>query len=198
MKEHGLTPQDTEVANQRRADFIAAIPPSLAEAEDALPRAIASLNASARSKLYRIYRLADEISKVREPFVACGKGCASCCHMNVSITSAEADRLAKVAGRKVASIPRSRRHADDKFAGQPCPFLSGDDACSVYADRPLGCRKHASFFTHAGPCHTTVMNDVEVPIVGFSGLDGALFSASTEHGQLVIADIRDFFPAASA
>lgn len=191
-------PHDTEAAIGRRAAFIAAIPPSLAQAEDALPREIASLNASARSKLHRIYRLADEISKVREPFVACEKGCASCCHMNVSITSAEADRLAKAAGRRAAPISRSQRHADDKFASQPCPFLGGDGACSVYVDRPLACRKHASFFAHAGPCHPTVMNDLEVPNVGFSGLDGALFTASTEHGQLVIADIRDFFPAASA
>jgi len=194
MVEHHPSPSEIEVASARRAGFIAAIPQELLEAEDKLPTLVRGLNAGARSKLYRIYQVAEGISRIREPFVACKKGCSSCCHMNVSVTRAEAERIAKAAGRKLAPIASAPRHAPDKFAGKPCPFLDERGSCSIYADRPLSCRKHSSFFESASACHPSVMNAIEVPQVSFSGLDEALFAASGIDGSLV-ADIRDFFPA---
>lgn len=114
--------------------------------------------------------------------------------MNVTITSAEAERMGKAIGRKPVSISRSLRRSREYFAGQPCTFLSNDGACSIYGDRPLSCRKHASFFEDAAPCRPEVMNDIEVPQVRFSGLDQALFAASADLGEVILADIRDFFP----
>jgi uncharacterized protein len=194
MVEQPPTPEQVDIANSRRAAFIAAIPPLALESEDRLPSVVADLNASSRSKLHRIYQVADELSRIRDPFVACAKGCASCCHMNVSITSAEADRLGKAIGRKPATVSRSPRRSHEHFAGQPCPFLSAEKGCSIYADRPLACRKHASFFEDAAACRLEVMNAIEVPQVAFSGLDQALFGASSERGEVILADIRDFFP----
>lgn len=188
------TPREVNVAETRRAEFVAAIPSSVVEAEDRLPGVVRAMNASSRSKLQRIYQVADVLSKVREPYVACGKGCASCCHMNVTITKVEAERLAKAAGRKAASLGRTIHHPQKKFAGLPCPFLDAQGVCSVYADRPLSCRKHASFFESACACHPSVMNEIEVPQVAFSGLDEALFDVSSDGGLPVLADIRDFFP----
>lgn len=188
---------DTDAASERRASFVAAISRELADAEDSLPGKVATTNASTRSKLRKIYEVADELSRVREPFVACGKGCASCCHMNISITSAEAELLAKASGRRPATLVRSPEHAADAFSGQPCPFLDGQRRCTVYADRPLSCRKHASFFQDDGPCHPSVMNEIEVPQMAFSGLDQALFAVSGEHRNPILADIRDFFPPAT-
>lgn len=187
---------DTDAANLRRASFMAAISPELAAVEDALPQTIATVNASTRSKLRKIYVVADDLSKAREPFVACGQGCASCCHMNVSITSAEAELLANASGRRAANVLRSPSRSADAFSGQPCTFLDGQSRCSVYADRPLACRKHASFFEDAGPCHPSVMNELQVPQVTFSGLDQALFVVSGERRNPILADIRDFFPPA--
>jgi len=187
---------EIETAKARRADFMAALPLKLLEAEDTLPSRVRALNAATRSKIYLIYQVADDISLVREPFVACKKSCSSCCHMNVSLTKAEAERLAKAVGRKMAPIADFSRHAPDKFAGMPCPFLDTQGACSIYADRPLSCRKHSSFFETAMSCHPSVMNTIEGPQVAFSGLDEALFTASGSDGALV-ADIRDFFPVRS-
>lgn len=194
MVEHGPTPEQLEAAASRRAAFMAAIPKSVLGDEDNLPTVISSVNASTRSKLYHIYLVADAISEIRKPYVTCAKGCASCCHMNVSITRAEAERLGRAVGREPASILQSLHRSREHFAGQPCTFLGSDGACSVYADRPLSCRKHASFFEDAAPCRPAVMNDIEVPQVAFSGLDQALFTVSVERGDVVLADIRDFFP----
>jgi Fe-S-cluster containining protein len=190
---HRPTQSDAEGAVQRRAAFVAAIPQDLLSAEDRLPAKVTTLNGSSRSKLSVVYKVADELSRVREPFVACKSGCSSCCNMNVSITRAEADRMARAVGRSAAALSASPRHAPDKFSGVPCPFLTKKGTCSVYADRPLACRKHSSFFMNETPCHPSVMHLIEVPMVSFSGLDAALMVASGAVGPL-LADIRDFFP----
>jgi uncharacterized protein len=191
------TPETIELASNRRMAFMEAIPVGLASDEDSLPRTVTEMNASRRSKLQRIYLLTDKLAEVREPYVACKRGCASCCRMNVTITNAEAEKLGSAIGRKPASVDTTLRRPSDYFAGRPCTFLGADEACSIYPHRPLSCRKHASFFEDAGPCHPEVMNEVKVPLVGFSGLDDALFSVPGTDGALILADIRDFFPATS-
>ena len=64
----------------------------------------------------------------------------------------------------------------------------------MYEDRPLSCRKHASFFTSDIACRAPVMHQIEVPMLRFSGLDEALLALSGDNVPPVIADIRDFFP----
>lgn len=194
MIDQGLTPEQIEAAKARRAAFVAGIPKATLDAEDKLPAVVARLNASTRSKLHRIYSVADEISKSREPFVACGKGCSACCHINVSITRAEAERVGATIGRRPVAVRASAKHAIDKFAGKPCPFLDGAGSCSINADRPLTCRKHVSFFEDDRACQADLMHAVDAPLVSFSGLDEALFAASAQRGEVVLADIRDFFP----
>ncbi len=188
------TPEQIDAAKARRSAFMEGIPRATLDAEDKLPAVIAGINASTRSKLNRIYLVANEISEWRAPFVACGEGCSACCHMNVSITSAEAERIGLAIGRRPAAVRGSAEHAIDKFAGKPCPFLDGVDACSIYADRPLACRKHASFFQNDRACQADLMHAVDAPLVSFSGLDEALFAVSADRGKVVLADIRDFFP----
>lgn len=188
------TSDDLERAQNKSKAFIAAIPPELAEAEDSLPQKIASLNASTKSKLGHIYRLVDDVSKVRAPFVACKEGCASCCKMNVTTSSLEAARISAATGVKHADVKESRRHEVHTFAGKPCPFLNDKEACSIYDHRPLVCRSHASFFDDASPCHPAVMLEVTAPEVRLSGPSEALFELARQSGGLVMADIRDFFP----
>lgn len=135
MVEQGLNQHKVERARERRGAFVAAIPVTLHEAEHRLPKVVAELNASARSKLQKIYAISDELSKVREPFVACKVGCAFCCHMNVSLTAAEADRLGQAIGRRPSTLSPTIKRSIDHFAGQPCPFLDTGNRCSVYAHR---------------------------------------------------------------
>lgn len=188
-------PEEAKRFGKERADaFMASLPPELAEREDKLPAMLRATNASKRSKLVKIYQLADEISAVRNPFVACGRGCAHCCHMSIRLTSAEAERLGSAIGRPPAKLSRTRNRAPQEFDGRPCPFLAADRSCSIYEHRPLACRTHASFEADNAKCHPTVMNDHQVALVNFSGLDEALFDVSGGSGGLVMADIRDFFP----
>jgi hypothetical protein len=67
--------------------------------------------------------------------VECRRGCAFCCHVDVTVTPLEAIRLsqhARAAGRAVPATEASARYA-------PCPLLE-DGACTVYAMRPFACR----------------------------------------------------------
>lgn len=80
------TDHDTEAARTRRQAFVDALPKPLVELEGSLLTDIARENASARSKIRKIYRPIDQIAEVRAPHVACASKCADCCRMNVSIS----------------------------------------------------------------------------------------------------------------
>lgn len=179
---------------RRAEDFLAAMPPDLARREDHLPAEVRLSNLSKRAKIMRIYVVADQLSEIRKPHVACKKGCSHCCHMTVRLTSTEAQRLGEVIGRAPARLtPEARARPADAFAGVACPFLV-DDVCSIYENRPLSCRTHASFDENNSNCHPDVMNTVQVQLIRFSGLDSALMEVSADRGEITIGDIRDFFP----
>lgn len=181
-------------AEERRAAFIAALPKPLLDREDAIAGEVMRENASARSKLKRVYRVMDHISVYRVGHVACRRGCSACCRMNVTITSLEAETIAAAIGRPAARVTETIAHSQDKFVGTPCPFLVADE-CSIYDDRPLSCRKHASYFTTEKWCSPPHLNTVQAPLVSFGGLDEALAVISAKRGTVVFADIRDFFGA---
>ncbi len=98
--------------------------------------------------------------------VACAAGCAFCCHQEVSATAPE---ILLIAIRIMARPPSARgrlrsaiRKADAATRGVdpirrwalrvPCPLLGPDRLCSVYEDRPFGCRGYASI--DASACET--------------------------------------------
>lgn len=179
-------------AESRRAAFLAAIPKELLDREDAVAAEVVRENASARSKLKRVYRLIDEIAVYREEHVACRQGCSACCRMNVTVSALEAEAIAAVTGRLMANVTGAIQHPQDRFVGSPCPFLSADQ-CSIYESRPLACRKHASHFTSEKWCSPPHLNSILAPLVHFSGVEEALAALSAKKGGLVYADIRDFF-----
>ena len=91
--------------------------------------------------------------KARAAAVDCRRGCAFCCHLPVETTAAEAARGLEYARANLDDAGftalRSRIAAADNAyplssdeppaRHPPCPFLC-DDACLVYAVRPLVCR----------------------------------------------------------
>ena len=93
-------------ATQRQMAFFEALPKALRDEEDAIPAVIRAMNASPRSKLQRIYRLADAFMEHRESFVACKKGCADCCHMNITISTEEAARIGAASQRVIKTLLR--------------------------------------------------------------------------------------------
>lgn len=184
-------------AKQRQIAFLEALPKALRDEEDSIPVVVRAMNASSRSKLQRIYRLADAIMEHRKPFVACKKGCADCCHMNITISTEEAARIGAASGRTVVKLLNSVHRETSAFASIPCPFLEAGSACSIYADRPLVCRNHASFDEDAKLCNPNLMNDVRMPVVSYAGIEEAFGSLVLASKNSVLADIRDFFPTGS-
>ena len=182
----------TQQAEVRRGAFLAAVPKPLLEREDAVAVQVAGENASARSKLKRVYRLMDEIAVYRVEHVACRRACSACCRMNITITALEAEAIAAATGRAAARVTGTIAHPQDEFVGSPCPFLVAEE-CSIYEDRPLSCRKHASYFATEKWCSPPHLNTVQAPLVRFGGLDEALAILSAKKGAVVFADIRDFF-----
>ena len=181
-----------EQAEGRRAAFTDGLPKLLLDREDSIAASVAAENASARSKLRRIYKLMDEMAVYRHGHVACKQGCAACCRMNVTVSALEAEAIAGSTGRVATRLPESIEHPEDAFIGSPCPFLVAEE-CSIYADRPLACRKHASYFTSEKWCSPPHVSTVQAPLVRFGGLDEALAVVSVRKGAAVFADIRDFF-----
>ena len=86
--------------------------------------------------------------------LACRRGCAFCCHVDVTVTPLEAIRLWRRAG-DAAPLDSIARRA-------PCPLLV-DSACSEYEARPYACR--AVFSPDAKACEDGYASDgiVAVP-----------------------------------
>jgi Fe-S-cluster containining protein len=87
----------------------------------------------------------------RHPPLACAEGCAYCCHNEVMATAPEvflaAGKLRARCGTDASTVVgRCEKVGPARAAGgrPPCPLLESD-RCSVYAGRPLVCRKHTSF-----------------------------------------------------
>lgn len=182
----------TETAKLRIGEFINAMPVELSEREDAIRRKLTTQNASVRNKLQKIYSLMTDLVKAAEPYVACSKGCADCCKMNVMISQLEANFIERETGIKPTQVTSSLLHSQNEFIGVPCPFLKGD-SCSIYDARPFVCRKHLCFDTTSYWCDPARTLDVEVPMLGFSGAEDAFFDVAQLKTGGVFADIRDFF-----
>ena len=95
-----------------------------------------------------------------QPAVACGKGCASCCALQVSALAPEVLVLAHYLRATAPTLARhgidligQLRAADAASRGlsetervalrQPCAFVI-DGVCLIHRARPLACRGHAS------------------------------------------------------
>jgi Putative zinc- or iron-chelating domain len=85
--------------------------------------------------------------------VACRRGCAFCCYVDVDVTPLEAIRLARRAVDAAPASLETRR--------APCPLLV-DGACSQYERRPLACR--AVFSPDARRCEAGYLSEDAVSV----------------------------------
>ena len=184
--------QSIESSTLRRAEFLKSIPPELSKREDEIQVKLSNENASPRSKLRKIYNLMTDLGVAAEPYVACSKGCSSCCKINVTISQMEANLIAEKTGIKSKQLALSQSHSPDKFIGIPCVFLK-NGSCSIYDIRPFVCRKHIWFDTTAYWCNPERSLDVTMPMIGFSGAESAFFEITKRDSAGIHADIRDFF-----
>jgi hypothetical protein len=105
--------------------------------------------------------------------VECRKGCAFCCHLNVTATALEAMHIAatlRMGGR--TDLERSVSAASEVLSGldpgsrlarkSPCPLLV-QGACSIYQARPIACRTLLSLSARACDRHFNADNKTAEP-----------------------------------
>ncbi len=181
-----------QTAKVNREKFLAAVPSRLEQREDVIERQLSLENASAFSKLRRLYQLLNELGAIAAPYIACGKGCSACCHMNVMVSQLEVALIERETGARPIHLHSSKVHDLDTFNGVPCPFLK-NGACSIYEVRPFACRKHMNFDSSAYWCSPDRSLNVEMPLVKFSSAESAYMGLARVWGNGCFADIRDFF-----
>ena len=101
--------------------------------------------------------------------VPCKKGCAGCCHTQVSVTDDEAALLAcaiddgiKIDFNRLEKQMKAANSEADFYSlsydDRKCVFLGSDNQCQVYEDRPSVCRTNA-VLGEASQCST--VNGIE-------------------------------------
>lgn len=108
--------------------------------------------------------------------LACGEGCAHCCHFYVQVTPLEAVGIARALRANLAPealaalrdrVAQTYTEIRGKDAGarmvvaQPCPLLE-NGRCSIYANRPFVCRGANS--ADASACRSGLGNPQSVPV----------------------------------
>lgn len=183
------------------------------ERERCLERAYVARSSEAKVHWFR--QEAAHLSKAVGPIAACRAGCSHCCHIGVSVNSAEAEAIGKTIGRKPATPLRdrmilkedllaegSKEAADARFkkiaqwqrkayVGVPCTFLR-DGRCSIYEYRPLSCRWLWSLDRDALLCKLVSGRSIRVPYVNTKEQERHYLMAFGD--SLGVADIRDWFP----
>ncbi|WP_374079334.1 YkgJ family cysteine cluster protein [Bdellovibrio bacteriovorus] len=137
-----------------------------------------------------------EIAQGANIETSCKKGCSTCCHMEVEITSYESEILEKLV-RDGHIIERSRlQKQSERFLQDAiwregvrnltnrCVFLNDEGACSIYENRPVMCRRH-SVTSPAKNCETL---DSKIVIRYFPKVD-LLISAANEDSQMQIGPL---------
>ncbi len=142
--------------------------------------------------------------------LACGAGCAWCCHQMVGVTPAEQALLAEgiaalcpadrdgLRARTAALVRRS--HGMDQrqwwAARLPCPLLAEDGRCSIHPTRPLPCRGYTS--ANVDLCRRSLAGEgVRIPMLAAqfgiyghaqAGLAQALAAAGIDPGPITLVE----------
>lgn len=174
------------------------IPAKLEREQYDLPKRIRKISKSSPiDALKAVYEYIDRFFSGAKNIVACKKGCANCCHGRVWITQLEADLIAKT---QDLQVPRVDDNTDEKTfplrdSNRPCPFLSVDQACTIYNVRPLVCRTHFNFELTNELCQYKNA-DIAMPLLDrhktIPGVIDAIDEATQVHGGGG-GDIRRYF-----
>lgn len=195
IKARWSDPETVHGAELRMAEFNEKARPHIARMQALGAQAIRANNPAAKVRALR--EMLDPVADAASGVAACRKGCASCCHIAVQMTADEADVIGKEIGVKPKtparySAPGDRDRESMKHYGVPCPFLV-NDACSIYAFRPLSCRTLYNMDKDALLCTVVPGDPPQVPYLNHSQFTNIIARAFIESANR-FADLREFFP----
>jgi Fe-S-cluster containining protein len=83
-----------------------------------------------------------ELSHVKKKSLSCKTGCAHCCHHIINVSEAEAFSLPQVEdnAKLLLQVQSLKDWGSLTKLQKRCLYLSENDSCQVYAQRPLVCR----------------------------------------------------------
>jgi Fe-S-cluster containining protein len=137
-----------------------------------------------------------ESSQETDISASCTKGCSHCCHLEVEITNYEATILNEIiAGgfridRDQLARQRQRPLLDPAWrnlqlkAQNRCVFLDPNNACGIYEDRPVMCRRHS---VTSAPKHCET-HDEMITLRYFPRVD-LILSAANEDPELRVGPL---------
>lgn len=149
-----------------------------------------------RDRIRKLYALLDELNAANGDNVACRRGCAHCCHIQVALTQTEADMIGiaiRRTPRRVARLqdPREVERQEGAYGYHtPCPFLKNNE-CSIYEHRPLACRSLVNADIDDLLCRLTEPPGPPVPYLDRVDFDVTYVKIC---GSPKTADIREYFP----
>lgn len=145
-------------------------------------------------KIDAVYRLLDEIAPFVASFASCSKGCAHCCHVDVQMTTLEAEYINIKTG-----ITHNIIQGTTTGNNSACPFLTPAGECGIYAMRPILCRTYHALGDPAF-CATGDAERIEYGSVAnnygnnFYATFVGWMRSQNDHLGGELKDIRNFFP----
>lgn len=159
------------------------------------------MNDGSRDKLRHHLQVIDaEVAPVVQRYrahIECAKGCSDCCHQTFRVTALEGAWLRE--GLAAADpdtrddiLNRARAYAPDQRT--PCPVLSDDGACRLYAHRPRICRKYGIPLWN--PERPDRVDTCPKNFVGVHDIDAGLIVEPQARWAEAWIELRDADPAA--
>lgn len=193
----GLQLTFSEVEHRARDAALTALPKGLAEAARAAITTADNFLAQASA-----VGLGPSLAQL-----ACGAGCASCCHQMVGVTLAELALVKDAVDALPAPVRQGITERAGAIAAQAkgdprawykarlaCPLLAEDQSCLIHAARPLPCRAMNS--ADASACRRSLAGEaVRIPMLAAqhgimghaqAGLAQALAKAGQQHRPIVL------------
>jgi len=140
------------------------------------------------------------VSKEHPEAIACGKGCADCCHAVFDVSLVEAvnlrvyfQRLSPTVQQQIAEAAQEAKqaweqitvsHRDLSVARLRCPLLDNQGLCLCYAARPVNCRTYGIPTVIEGKGHVCGLSGFEpgksYPTVNLASLQRILHDLSVQ------------------
>lgn len=153
-----------------------------------------------KGKLFELHVLRDKMIKIIEKYTPCAKGCSFCCHMNVAISSYEAELIGKTIGKapikiSIKEMVKKFEHGDVdrlEYVRTPCVFLK-EGKCSIYTVRPSVCRTHHNLSPFPNICNVYNPDLRSTPSFDYR-IYWEIEGLVQIQAGFAMADIREFFP----